>query len=59
MSPFYYPYAIVFAVDSAGILNWGSVSGSIGIRPVINIRADVQLTGTGSQNDPFVVVGAN
>ena len=29
------------------------------IRPVINIRADVELTGTGSQDDPFKVVGAS
>ena len=32
---------------------------AVGIRPVINIRSNVELTGTGSQNDPFKVVGAN
>ena len=32
---------------------------SVGIRPVINIRSNVELTGTGSQNDPFKVVGAS
>ena len=29
-----------------------------GVRPVINLKADVQLTGTGTANDPYVVVGA-
>ena len=35
------------------------VNSSFGVRPVINLRSDVQITGTGSQTDPFVVVGAS
>ena len=31
---------------------------NIGLRPVINLRADVQITGSGTGEDPFVVVGA-
>ena len=60
MSPagFYSFYAQVFVMysDGLGILYDYRVTSTIGVRPVINLRADVQLTGTGSQNDPFVVV---
>ena len=31
----------------------------LGIRPVINIRADIELTGSGTTSDPFKVVGAS
>ena len=34
------------------------VGGIYGVRPVINLKADVQLTGTGTATDPYVVVGA-
>ena len=56
--------ARVFVVASSGNLgnlsvNFATLDVSVGIRPVINIRSNVQLTGTGSQNDPFKVVGAN
>jgi len=37
--------------------NW--VSRTYGVRPVINLRADVQLTGSGMVSDPFKVVGAS
>ena len=29
---------------------------SIGVRPVINIASDVELTGSGTSADPFVVI---
>ena len=51
--------ASVFVVNVNGNLDWNSVYNSIGVRPVINIRSDVEITGTGSQNDPFKVVGAS
>ena len=61
MSPCYFngSYAYVFRVFSSGSLGNWVVDIAYGVRPVINIRADIQLTGTGSQNDPFAVVGAN
>ena len=31
---------------------------TFGVRPVINLRADVQLSGTGTSTDPYQVVGA-
>ena len=60
MSPryFYGSNAFVFAVDSIGGLNWDYVYGTSGVCPVISLKADVQLTGTGTTDDPYVVVGA-
>ena len=61
MSPTYFfgGRAYVFYVFSNGGLALWNVDYTYGVRPVINIRSNVELTGTGSQNDPFVVVGAN
>ena len=60
MSPYwyYFGYAGVFVVSSSGVLYTGTVNDSYGVRPVINLRADVSLTGTGTTSDPFKVVGA-
>lgn len=33
----------------------GGVDTARGVRPVINLRADVQITGSGTRTDPFVV----
>ena len=42
--------------DSAGYLNANWVESSLGARPVINLRADVEISGgMGTNNDPFVV----
>ena len=55
-------YAFVAAVEDNGWLTTFYVdmyrSGYGDIRPVINLRADVELTGSGTGEDPFVVVGA-
>ena len=51
-------YAYVFAVYSNGFLHYGSVHSTYGVRPVINLSADVKVTGSGTSSDPFVVVGA-
>ena len=61
MSPYYYPNAFVFGVSSTGDLYLGSgrVDNSRGIRPVINLKSDISLTGSGSVDDPFLVVGAS
>ena len=63
MSPYRYNNnAYVFLVYNDGSLGAGPtllgqfVNGSFGVRPVINLRADVQLTGSGTTSDPFVVV---
>ena len=48
----------VFYINDGGNLVNGVVDATDGVRPVINIRSDVQITGSGTTDDPFVVVGA-
>ena len=45
----------VFYVYSNGQLGNGSVNITRGVRPVINLSADVKVTGSGTSSDPFVV----
>ena len=48
--------AFVFAVWSDGLLDRGNVDWTaLGVRPVLNLSADVTLTGSGTQTDPYVV----
>ena len=51
-----YPFAKIFNVTSEGNMlnNFGDLS-TLGVRPVINLRADVTLTGTGTSSNPYVV----
>ena len=59
MSPYYFNgIAHVFDVNVVGYLSHGYVDDTYGVRPVINLRADVALTGSGTTTDPFKVVGA-
>ena len=58
MSPYYFNsagHASVFYVDSNGDLDGNRVDNSNGVRPVLNLSADVTLTGSGTQTDPYVV----
>ncbi len=57
MSPcYFYGFAGMFYINSAGWLSGGSyVSDSYGVRPVINLDANVTLSGTGTISDPYVV----
>ena len=41
---------------NGSISNVNSYASSIWVRPVINLRADVQLTGTGTASDPYEIV---
>ena len=52
-----YSSAYVWGVFSSGSLHpWNSVDNYLGIRPVINLRADTQITkGDGSALNPFTV----
>ena len=45
----------VFFVGSSGIMDDLNVRNAYGLRPVINIRSDVKIIGSGTQNDPYVV----
>ena len=47
----------LFGITSTGIFDVFSPDTiSVGVRPVINLRSDVELTGTGTSTDPYVVV---
>ena len=62
MSPYNYSSSFgarVFDVWLDGTLGAQDVDSTIGVRPVINIRADISLTGSGTTSDPFKVVGAS
>ena len=60
MSPSYFrgSCAFVLIASSTGYLNTGDVNTTRGVHPVINLRADVTLSGTGTSSDPYVVEGA-
>ena len=49
--------ANLFSVYSGGNISF-SMGSMIGVRPVINIASDVEITGSGTSTDPYVVVGA-
>ena len=45
-----------FNLNSDGVANSYWVTVTIGVRPVINLNSDVQISGgIGTQNNPFVV----
>ena len=49
-------HAMVFEVDDAGWISTTTVNNTgRGVRPVVNLKADVQLTGSGTSTDPYVV----
>ena len=62
MTPLYfntyntYP-ARVFFVYSLGNLNPPSLLTTYGVRPVLNLDANVEITGSGTSTDPYTVVG--
>jgi len=58
MSPYSFSgaTALVFVVYSSGNLHYGNHIASMwSIRPVINLRSDVKITGTGIISDPYIV----
>ena len=60
MSPRYFGVgnaaADEFIADSAGIASNYGVASSNGVRAVINLKADVQISGgIGTSNDPYIV----
>lgn len=58
MSPFWsYGYTAVFYMSSSGSLyaRWGVSDDRVGVRPVINLRGDLSVTGTGTSTDPYEV----
>ena len=59
MSPYYFnslSIAYVFVVDSNGLFNANGVYDVAGIRPVINLKANVKISsGTGTSTNPYIV----
>ena len=51
-------YAYVFLVYAFGWLNYSNalVDGALGVRPVVNLKADVQISsGSGTSSNPYVI----
>ena len=55
-SRFFNSNAVVWYVTTSGNRSGAYVSGICGVRPVINLFPDVQVTGSGSATDPFRVI---
>lgn len=56
ISPFYFNgSAYEFAIYSNGTLGFNRADLSYGVRPVINLRADVTITGSGTSTDPYIL----
>ncbi len=52
----WYGHAVEWAQHSNGWLNNTWVNGNLGVRPVINLKADVEITGgIGTANDPYII----
>jgi len=56
MSPYNFNgYARVFLVGNNGFLGGNGVNNTNGVRPVINLKSAIAITGSGSKTDPFKV----
>ena len=59
MSPSYFTSAnnraFVFYVDSDGFLSAPFVNNAYGVRPVINLKSAIAISGSGTTGDPFKV----
>ncbi len=56
MSPYNTPGACIFMIYNNGVLGQAGVSNTYyGIRPVINIKSNVKLSGSGTSTDPYIV----
>ena len=47
--------ALMVYVRISGGIDDGGTHGAIGLRPVINLKSDAKITGTGTMTDPYVV----
>ena len=56
-NPFGYAYwgAIVFNVNASGGFDDRNVSNTGGLRPVVNLKSGVKITGSGTKTNPYVV----
>ena len=47
--------AVVFCVNSSGSFDDYNASDALGLRPVVNLKSGVTITGSGTKTDPYVV----
>ena len=57
MSPYYFSARVAseFYVRSNGDILGSNVRSTGGVRPVLSLKSDISVTGSGTQNDPYVV----
>ena len=57
MSPYLFSgsRAHEFYVYSKGYIHGSDVRTTLGVRPVLSLKSDISVTGSGTQNDPFLV----
>ncbi len=57
MSPSYFRdgYAYEWFVGGVGDVSYSSVDSSYGVRPVLSLKSDISVTGSGTENDPFLL----
>lgn len=57
MTPFFFAggIAVVDVLSDTGDVGDGRVNNNAGVRPVVSLRSDAILGGSGTMNDPFVV----
>ena len=48
-------FALVFRVYSSGDIDDAHVNSASGLRPVVNLKSGVTITGSGTKTDPYVV----
>ena len=56
-SPYSSDAVNVFYVRSAGDVSYYIASNSLGVRPVLYLRSDIKLQGSGGSDDPYVIIG--
>jgi hypothetical protein len=56
-SPYFYngSYAFGFIVNSSGTLDNLNVNYARGVRPVVSLKSNIGITGSGTYNDPYLV----
>ena len=51
-------YVANYALSASGAFNGGAgVNGDYNVRPAISLSKDVKVSGTGTDTDPYVVIG--
>ena len=48
-------FAVVFFVNGSGDIDDNYTYGTVGLRPVVNLKSGVTITGSGTKTDPYVV----